>query len=63
MVRCDRLSIPEAYIIDEIEPKDGDAYEHNGLVLPPEPAYDYYDWQEPQDQIHDYQNLVIIIEL
>lgn len=67
MVKCNRVLIPkeylpEAYIIDEIDRSDREEREHEGLVLPPMPAKDYYDWFEQQDQSQGLKN-VIIIEL
>ena len=64
MVRYDRISIPDAYIIDEMNEKKRPKHDLDGIALPVMPAFDVYPRSEKlPDENEEYQSRVIIIEI
>jgi hypothetical protein len=66
MVRLSRISIPDAYIIDDENDKKRHKNDCHTIEVPMIPALDVYPWPNPDempDEIEQCQSTVIIIEL
>lgn len=63
MVLYDRISIPDAYIIEETEERIRPRHDFDGVAVPASPAFEYPEADKLPDEIEEFQSRVIIIDL